>query len=100
MTTLFRRRRFRISLFDRGMRTSHDQKQRFIQAARDGLILILILLAFLMVVGWSQERDLADKHLAEREHIERVFVSCLEHGSAFIGGELHLCRPVNTGIKS
>ena len=100
MTTLFRRRKFRISIFDRGMRTGYDQNQRFIQTVKDGLTLILILLALLLVVSWTQERDLADKQLAEKEHIERVMVSCLEHGGMMIQGELHLCRPVNTGIKS
>lgn len=100
MTTLFRRRRFRISLFDRGLRTNHDQNKRFIQTVKDGLTLILILFLLLFVISWNQERDLADKRLAEREHYERVIISRLEHGGAFINGELHLCRPANTGIKS
>lgn len=63
-----------------------------------GFLLALIVVQY-VTDAFDTEQKLIEAQ-AEKTQLEFVIMSCLNHGGMMIQGELHLCRPAPTGIKS
>jgi hypothetical protein len=61
--------------------------------------ILALIVAQMISDAFDTEQKLIEAQ-AEKTQLEFVIMSCLNHGGVMIQGELHLCRPVNTGIKS
>lgn len=85
------------------MRTKHTQinerNRYFWGAMKSAAIWIGILLGSLLIWNTSVLSETVQKEASMRDSIEQVILSCLNHGGAFINGELHLCKPANTWVK-
>jgi hypothetical protein len=63
-----------------------------------------VAIAFVLVLGVTIKNteiisSVAASEAKARMKIEEVFISCLNHGAAYINNELHLCRPANVWIE-
>lgn len=86
-----------------GMRTSHGMSRHVWIIIKESLVIVLVLATIVLLYGWLQEMDLADKAKyslkSELEHTEMVLVGILNHKGLFIDDELHVCSTGNTRIK-
>jgi hypothetical protein len=83
----------------RGMRTRYGLKRQILKNVSAGLAIAFFLLLGITLKNTEIISSVAASEARSRVKIEEVFVSCMNHGAAFINEELYLCRPVNTGVK-
>ena len=87
----------------KGMRTSHGMNNHVWSIIKEALVVVLALTIIVLLYGWLQEKDLADKVKSslksDLEHKEMVLVGLLNHKGLFIDNELHVCSIGNTYIK-
>lgn len=86
-----------------GMHTKHGHintlNKHFWGSVKSAAALVSLLLIGLFAWNTTVLSDTVVKEAEMRDNIEQVILSCLNHGGAFINGELHLCRPANTWVK-
>lgn len=86
-----------------GMRTAHEysmtRNRYFWGSVKTALLWVGILLGSLLIWNTSVLSETVQKEATLRDNIEQVILSCLNHGGAFINGELHLCKPANTWVR-
>lgn len=85
-------------LLMRGMCTRHDVLTNIVKMLKEGVILLSLILGVLLVWNTSilSENIVREATLVER--LEETWLSCLNNGAVYIGGELHICNAVNTGL--
>lgn len=83
----------------RGMRTQWQLNKEFWRSVKASAVLVATLLIGLFAWNTSVLSETISKEAEMRDNIEQVILSCLNHGAAYFGGELHLCRPANVWIK-
>ena len=83
----------------RGMRTQWQLNKEFWRSVKASAVLVATLLIGLFAWNTSVLSETISKEAEMRDNIEQVILSCLNHGGAYLNGELHLCRPANTWVK-
>lgn len=89
----------RPKLLRRGMRTQYTVNKHFWGGVRSAAIIIVTLLGGLALWNTSALSSSAYSMHEQRDKIEQVLISCLQHGAAYFNGELHLCKPANVWIE-
>lgn len=83
----------------RGMRTHWQLNKEFWRSVKASAVLVATLLIGLFAWNTTVLSETVVKEAEMRDSIEQVILSCLNHGGAYLNGELHLCRPANTWVK-
>lgn len=105
MITKFRRAEYNKSLMA-GMEPTHVKVDRRIQAAKDGLFIVVGLLLLLSVYGWVGASDLADAERREAANAKAslqpaldIIGKCVDHkdGLLKIGDEYFMCGTTPIG---
>lgn len=81
------------------MRTQHTVNKHFWGSVRSAAIIVATLLGGLSLWNTSVLSDTTHAVYRQQDKIERVVISCLQHGAAYFDNTLHLCKPVNTWIE-
>ena len=83
----------------RGMRTQWQLNKEFWRSVKASAVLVSMLLIGLFAWNTTVLSEQIYTEYQQRNKAEEVIMSCLYHGAAYFGGELHLCRPANVWIK-
>ena len=83
----------------RGMRTQWQLNKEFWRSVKASAVLVSMLLIGLFAWNTTVLSEQVHQEYEQRNKVEEVLLSCLQHGAAYFGGELHLCRPANVWIK-
>lgn len=82
----------------RGMRTRHDVLTSIVKTLKEGVLLLILILGTLLVWNTSVLSESIVREATVVERLEETWLSCLNNGAVYIGGELHICKAVNTGL--
>lgn len=82
----------------RGMRTRHDVLTSIVKTLKEGVLLLILILGTLLVWNTSVLSESIVREATAVERLEETWLSCLNNGAVYIGGELHICKAVNTGL--
>ena len=83
----------------RGMRTQWQLNKEFWRSVKASAVLVSMLLIGLFAWNTTVLSEQVHQEYEQRNKVEAVLLSCLQHGAAYFGGELQLCRPANVWIK-
>ena len=93
---------YTISRFDRGLRTKQTHRKditaAFASSIRSAGYIIGTCLLALLVWNTSVLSETIQREATLVERLEETWLSCLNNGAVYIGGELHICKAVNTGL--
>jgi hypothetical protein len=80
------------------MRTRHDVLTSIVKTLKEGVLLLILILGTLLVWNTSVLSESIVREATVVERLEETWLSCLNNGAVYIGGELHICKAVNTGL--
>ena len=90
-------------LLARGMRTRHSLVADLKDGAAKSAVALAVgaatFSASMFGLAAADAAEVARTEMSTTEKVEKFVTSCLNHGAAYINGELHLCKPANVWIK-